>query len=355
MSLKKKFNALPLFWKVCILIVSLIAGVVALSELVLSSITRMVLASFSGQFMPWHEALIWTISIIVPSITCGYILSRNLSGKLEDMAFLSTALARGNLEVRLPVIHNDKDAFDKLARSFNEMADAIERQLQNERQLLMDISHELRSPLTRITLATELLVGNEPSRHYSPALTQLEKEVFRMNELLEMVLSQSAGHSGKTISTEALDLRDMLVQLACDFSFQGTPHGKKVICRVEDALMFKGNAMLLLQMVGNILSNAIFYAPNNSEVFLIAMPYTDHIEITIRDLGPGVPEESLKDIFRAFYRVDSARAHSDGGAGLGLALAREAALAHDGDIRARNAHPGLEVIIILPLQVQNKS
>ncbi len=351
MSLKTRFDNLPLFWKVYIIIVALLVVVVALAEFVLENLAEMALTALYGPFLPWHEFIIWIVSILIPSLACGYILSRHLSKKLEGMATASQALARGNLEIRLPTIHNDKDDFDKLARSFNEMADAIDRQLQNERRLLIDISHELRSPLTRMTIATELLLKREESPENTRILTRLEKELLRMNELVELLLSQSPNHAGREVATAPVDLHRILLDLAQDFSFQGQHLVKAVICRMPQHLMVRGNAMLLQRMAGNILSNALFYTPPGTDVLLTAEILPDHLKITVRDSGPGVPEESLEDIFRAFYRVDSARARIHGGAGLGLALAREAVFAHKGYIQAKNAHPGLEVTVFLPLDI----
>jgi two-component system sensor histidine kinase CpxA len=348
MGLKTRFDKLSLFWKLYIIIVALLVVVVGLAELVLENLAKMILSAMYGEFLVWHEVIMWIISVLVPSLACGYILSRHLSRKLEDMVTISEALARGNIGMRLPVIGNDNDAFDKLARSFNNMVDTIDRQLQNERRLLVDISHELRSPLTRMTIAVELLQSEENAPKDIRTLLRLEKEILRMNELVELLLSQSPGHVGKDIPTEEVDLRRMLIELTQDFLFQERASGKIVICRIPDELKMTGNELLLRRMVGNIIANALFHSRNGSEVFLTAAEHENRIEIVIRDFGPGVPEENLKDIFRAFYRVDSSRARKDGGTGLGLALAREASLSHSGDIVARNVHPGLEVTVTLP-------
>ena len=349
MNLKAGFNRLPLFWKVYIIIVTLLVAVVGFAELVLENLAKMILTEMYGKFLIWHEIIVWIIGILLPCLICGYIISHRLSQKLENVANVSEALARGNLKVRLPFIDNDNDAFDKLFKSFNEMTDAVDRRLQNERRLLIDVSHELRSPLTRMMIATELLQNQENAPKNTHLLERLEKEIMRMSELTELLLSQSPGHAGKNVSMAEIDLRHTLIELANDFSFQGKPSGKTITCRVPDELKMKGNKLLLQQMIGNLLANALFYTPDRSEVFLSAAAHENELEIIIRDYGPGVPEESLDDIFRAFYRVNSSRSRQDGGAGLGLALAREAALAHGGDISAKNAQPGLEMTIMLPL------
>ena len=353
MSMKTRFDKLPLFWKIYIIIAALLVAVVGFAELILENLAKMILTARYGEFLLWHEIIMWIVGILVPCLVCGYIISRHLSRKLENIAAVSEALARGNLRVRLPVIDNDKDAFDKLFRSFNDMADVIDRRLQNERRLLIDVSHELRSPLTRMMIATELMLDQERASKNIHLLQRLEKEITRMSELIELLLSQSPNHGGRHVPMATVDLRHTLIELAQDFSFQGRAFDKDVICRAPDELKMNGNELLLRQMIGNIVANAIFYAPDKSEVVLSVVVHDDELEIVIRDYGPGVPDESLADIFRAFYRVDSSRARQGGGAGLGLALAREAALVHGGDISARNADPGLEVTIMLPLNAKD--
>ena len=155
--LKACLGAMPLFCKVYIFIVTLLVFVVGLAEGILEPLTENALEGIYGGYQPWHETVIWAVSILVPSLACGYIISKILSDKLGKMAKASKALARGNLEVRLPESGNAKDAFDVLANSFNEMADTIKMQQYNDRRLLVDISHELRSPLTRMAVATDLL------------------------------------------------------------------------------------------------------------------------------------------------------------------------------------------------------
>ena len=352
--MKTGFSKLPLFWKVYIIIVALLVAVVVLVELVLENLAEVALTAMYGQFQPWHEVILWIISIFVPALACGYILSRHLSLKLERMAKASQALARGNMEIRLDTIDNEQDAFDQLARSFNEMADAIEKQLENERRLLVDISHELRSPLTRMTIATELLSRDMDSERNQHIIARLEKELRHMNELIGLLLSQSQNTSDSRIEAETIDLGKMLDELATDFSFQGQRMNKKVVAEIPDSFVISGNPNLLQRLFGNILSNAVFFSPSNSEILLRVKEVEEKLEIGVRDFGPGVPEENLKDIFRAFYRVDSSRSRKDGGVGLGLALAREAALAHGGDINAKNAAPGLEVTVTLPVSAKDK-
>lgn len=343
-----RLSAIPLFWKVFCFIFALLFVVVGLAEGIFEPLAQFILKDADGGFKAWHELSLWALSILVPSVICGFVLSGLLTAKLNKIAKASKALARGNLEVRLPETGNAKDAFDALSHSFNEMAAVIKRQRHDERQLLVNISHELRSPLTRMSVATDLLDRKKADPEIVAITRRLEKEVTRMNEMVSLLLEQARDKLVSFDKNETVDLSRILNDLADDFAFQGEADQKKVHKDIESGLVVHGNAQLLERMAGNIIANAVFYTPAKSAVHVSGGRHEDGIVIRIRDFGPGVPEEQLADIFRAFYRVDGSRARSSGGVGLGLALAREAAIQHGGDIVAHNASPGLCVTVTLP-------
>jgi two-component system sensor histidine kinase CpxA len=351
---KARPGALPLFWKVYGFTVALLVFVVGLVEIVIEPLAEDALESLHGGFQAWHEGVIWAVSILVPSLACGYIFSKILSDKLGKMAKAAKALARGNLEVRLPENGNARDAFDVLAGSFNEMADAIKTQRHNDRRLLADISHELRSPLTRMTVATDLLNLKHTDEESLAITLRLEKEIRQMDEFISLLMGQARDKLLDSGIKCALNVGKILSALVDDFSFQGEARRIRMQASVADGLVVYGNALMLERMFGNILSNAIFYSPPDNAVELDAKRNGENISVAVRDFGPGVPEDQLEEIFRAFYRVDSSRARASGGVGLGLALAREAAILFGGNIVARNAHPGLRVTTTLPVYFEDE-
>ena len=349
------FNAMPLFWKVYAFIVALLLFVVGLVEFVCEPLATVLLADIYGGFQPWHEAVLWGVSILFPSLACGYVLSRILTKKLGKIAKASKALASGNLEVHLPVTGNNKDAFDVLSSNFNNMADVIKAQRYNERQLLVNISHELRSPLTRISVATDLLDRRYKGPEIVEITRRLGKEVARMNDMISLLLEQAKDTVLALGEGAVVSISDILRELADDFAFQGEIASKGVKADIERNLTVYGNMQQLERMFGNILANAIFYSPGKSSIHVAARQQNGNIYINIRDFGPGVPEGELEEIFRAFYRVDSSRARTSGGVGLGLALAREAAIQHGGNIVARNTNPGLCITVILPVYSEEQN
>jgi len=354
-SIEDRFSGMPLFWKIYVFIVTLLIFVVGLAEFIFEPLAETMLEGIYGGFQPWHEAVIWAVSILIPALACGYVLSKILSAKLGKMGNASKALARGNLEVRLPVKGNDKDAFDVLAQSFNEMAQAIKTQQQNERRLLADISHELRSPLTRMTVALELLERKHKDQESAAIALRMEKELSQMNEMVSLLLGQARDTLLTSSQHGIVAVDKILADLTEDFVFQGEIENKKIKADIAASLNVYGNSMQLERMFSTILANAIFYTPASSVIHVQACLDEEDVRISIRDHGPGVPEEQLEDIFRAFYRVDSSRARTSGGVGLGLAVAKEAAIRHGGNIVARNAAPGLQVTVTLPVYTDERN
>ena len=346
--LQNRWQRMSLFWKAYLLIAGLLTLVVALAEFTIEPSLEVMLEGMYGGFQPWHEAVIWVAVILTSSLLCGYILSKILTHKLDRMARVSSALARGNLSARLPAQGNNKDAFDILARGFNEMAGAIEDQLRHERRLLADISHELRSPLTRMTIAVELLERRRGEDERATLLARLAREVDNMKDLVSTLLVKARESFNAKEDFGEVDISGLLRELVDDAAFLGEARQKNVRAEIADGLAVYGHVDLLQRLFGNILSNAVFYTPDNGEVLVRARLCAEKVLVTIRDFGPGVPENQLEDIFRAFYRVDGSRSRVSGGAGLGLAIAREAAVRHGGEIAARNIAPGLEMTVALP-------
>lgn len=348
MSLRDFIRARPLYWRINVFVTGLLIFVVGLTEIVLEPLAINILTGLYGGFQPWHEAVLWGVSIVIPALACSYVLSRMLSSKLGKMARISRALAHGNLHARFSVSGNDQDAFDVLAQSFNEMAEAIEKQRNNERRLLADISHELRSPLARMTIAAELLPRRNGLEERANITLRLNREIGRMNELVSLLLIQGRDRFLASDTYQPVDLEKILQELADDFAFQGESQNKRVEAELQGSLTTTGNPLLLRRMFSNILSNAIFYTPVDNKIKITGTAANGNIVVAIRDYGPGVAEEQLEDIFRAFYRVDNSRSRTSGGVGLGLALVREAAIAHNGSVEAENASPGLLVTVTLP-------
>ena len=247
---------------------------------------------------------------------------------------------RGELASRADLRRHDE--IGTLARSFNEMADRIERLVTSERRLLQDISHELRSPLARLKLAIKL-ARTAPER--DSALDRVERDVDRIAALTAELVEMARGET-RPLQLEKVDL-GRLVREAVEDSNAEPPRDIRWDIRLDGQMIC--DRELLRRAIENVLRNAVRYSPDTSPIDVIASRDAKGITISIRDRGPGVPENTLDRIFAPFYRIDEARDTATGGIGLGLAIARSAVHLHGGTITAHNADPGLRVDIFLPL------
>jgi two-component system sensor histidine kinase CpxA len=226
------------------------------------------------------------------------------------------------------------------------MADRIDTLLTAERRLLQDVSHELRSPLARLSFAAEL-VKTEPDTGKSVA--RLRKEISRLSDLIGALLQMTRAEGDPASGQRNEILLDELIRdVVEDCSIEAAARNCEIELKCASSVPVTGDPELIRRAIENVLRNAIRYSPEKALVSVHLEVVAQTARIEIRDRGPGVPEEQLQQIFRPFFRVDDSRNSSTGGMGLGLAIATRAVSLHHGSIEAENVHPGLLVTIRLP-------
>ena len=250
---------------------------------------------------------------------------------------------RGDLTARAK--SRRRDEIGGLARSFDNMADRIERLLTGERRLLEDVSHELRSPLARLKLAVKLArTAPDPKM----AFDRIERDIDRISalasEIVEMVRMEG---DPQTQAMEPVDLGALLDEAVGDSRAEKNPRDIHMDRQFTGDIVC--NRVLLRRAIENVLGNAMRYSPDGAPINIALHRDDQRVTISIRDYGPGVPEAALPHIFKPFYRADEARTASGSGVGLGLSIARRAVQLHRGTITAQNGEPGLRVRISLPL------
>ncbi len=287
---------------------------------------------------------------LVSGLIC-YLLTRYLTAPILRLREASQQLAAGDLSIRAVGVERRRDELGDLVRDFNAMASRIEELVSRQRQLISDVSHELRSPLARLNVALDL--GRERKGN-DPAFDQMEQDISVLSEMIGRLLTIARlDTSAPPVPMMPVDLTELVSQIVRDADFESRERDGCVTLRANGQVFVQGDAELLHSAIENLVRNAIRYTEPGTpvEVVLESEPRstTSFARLTVRDHGPGVPESELVNIFQPFYRVADARDRQSGGAGLGLAIADRVIRMHGGTIRAKNAVPrGLLVEILLP-------
>lgn len=280
----------------------------------------------------------------VTGVLC-WLVVFGIVSPLRRMAGILDQFGQGDLAVRANMRRQDE--IGALARSFDNMADRLQTLVLSERRLLQDLSHELRSPLTRLKLAVRL---SRTANDQNLALDRVDRETNRIttlvSEIVEMTRMEGDPQSRRMypvsiekVVEETIDDCRVEAQLfrSCNIRVEGQLSGEVL-----------GDKELLRRALENVLRNAIRYSPEHVPIDVSLCIDSLYARITVRDYGPGVPADSLTQIFEPFFQVEEARHDETGGIGLGLSIAMRAVRLHGGTITAQNATPGLLIQIAIP-------
>jgi signal transduction histidine kinase len=297
-------------------------------------------------FDPWSFAPYYSPVLLLVALLC-WLLAVSLASPLRKLAHAVEQFGRGDLAVRVNSRRGDE--IGALARAFDVMADRIQTLMTAERRLLQDVSHELRSPLARLSFAAEL---TRTATDRDAAAARLQKEVGRLDRLVGALLQVTRVEGDPLANqTDVISLDELLREVVDDCGMEAVTRAIRIEYKAEANATVFGDRELLRRAVENLIFNAIRYAPLETMVQVTLQSNGGTAKVSVRDYGEGVPEELLEKIFSPFFRVDASRDSSTGGVGLGLAIAQRAVQLHHGEVSARNAAPGLQVDIRIPLYV----
>jgi two-component system sensor histidine kinase CpxA len=273
-----------------------------------------------------------------------WVLAFQFASPLNKLAAAVRRFGTGDLGARVRSARRDE--IGELARAFDQMADRIQTLVTAERRLLQDISHELRSPLARLSLAAELA---RTSADREGAAARVNKELRRLTDLVEILLEVTRAEGDPSErNTDDVALGALVREVVEDCGMEASVRGCRLLVQGTGQSRLCGDRELLRRAIENIMRNAIRHAPDDSVIDILLNGSQANASFSIRDYGPGVPADSLTSIFKPFFRLDHARDSASGGVGLGLAIAQRAIQLHNGSVWAENAEPGLRVCVDLP-------
>ncbi len=316
------------------------------------------------------------IAIITSGLMC-WLLAWSITSPVTRLRQAAQSLAAGDLTARTGApAGGRRDELTELMRDFDRMAERIESLVDSQSRLLKDVSHELRSPLARLSVALGLArqkTGADVAPELEASLERIELEADRLNQLIQRLLTIARLESGTDgLRKTSLSLLELVQQVAQDAEYETPEQGCRVTTDAAndattdaaaraatngnsaDEFLVDADPDLLRSAIENVVRNATRYTAKGTtvEVRLERQETADgqpEIIVRVLDSGPGVPVEALPKIFEPFYRLDDARNRQTGGVGLGLSIADRAIRLHGGQLRASNRKEGgLEVEMRIP-------
>lgn len=299
---------------------------------------------------PWYVDLLHFafpqlfVAIAVGGLTT-YFLALLFTRPLVQLRRAARELAQGNLKTRVKApAHSARgpreDEFKALAHDFNHMAGRLESLVGAQQLLLRDVSHELRSPLARLSVALEL-AREDAAPEMAAHLDRIEREAAKLNQLIGQLLALSSMEAvERTDNFQPVSLRDLIGEMIPDAEYEARQRQSSVTFSAHEECVIAGNRELLYRAIENVVRNAVRYTkPGTGVEISLRTSGRNSVRnavLEISDHGPGIPEAEIVDIFRPFYRVDRARSTETGGFGVGLAIAERAVKLHSGELHAAN-------------------
>jgi signal transduction histidine kinase len=277
------------------------------------------------------------------------VLAHGMTFPLREMVAAARAMSRGDYALR--VTATSRDEVGELARAFNTMASELAEVDRMRRDLVANVSHELRTPIGALRAVLENLVDGV-GRPEPETLASMLQQVERLGALVEQLLELSKLESGAApLDRAPLDAHALLDRAVGDWLARASRRGLEFGVSVDPpSLRLSGDRERLHQVLTNLVGNAVRHSPERGCIRLLARRGNGAVRIEVVDEGPGIDPVEAERVFERFYRSDHARTATDGGAGLGLAIARWVVELHGGRIRAEPADPhGCRIVVELPL------
>jgi signal transduction histidine kinase len=297
----------------------------------------------------WWQLLLAGVVAAGIALALARYLARGLTQPLRDMARAAQRMAEGDYGQR--VEPQSRDEVGRLAEAFSRMAGEVEGLERMRRELVANVSHELKTPISALRAHLENLIDGVEQPNPAVLRVMLD-QAERLSRLVDQLLDLSRLESGDVpLSLEPVELRTLLDGVAREVRVARPDLDTEVRNEVPaDLPPLQADRERLHQVLFNLLDNAVRFTPPGGRVTVRAIREGPLCEVEVRDTGPGIPEEHLELVFERFYRVDPSRSRGDGGTGIGLAIARSIVEAHGGRIWAERAPGGgASIRFVMPL------
>jgi signal transduction histidine kinase len=284
--------------------------------------------------------------VLILGIVGGFIFTRQTLRKIELINSTILDIHEGDLELRIP-LRDSNDEYDLLANNINQMLNQISVLVENIQNISNHLSHDLRTPLTRIRGKLEDILPGVSAEHVNPIVSAIEEAdnlLLAFNAILRISKVESGANKGLftqfSMTKLLTDVGEFYEPLAMD---------KNISLHIEklNSIIVDGDRDMLFQALANIIDNAIKYSNNGGKINISAKSTNNQVIISISDNGNGIPDKVKEKVFQRFYQQSKHRGEK--GHGLGLSLVSAIVTLHKGSIKLSDNHPGLIVEIIFPL------
>jgi signal transduction histidine kinase len=275
------------------------------------------------------------LAVVIATIVT-FILARRISKPIQMLSLAVNRLGKGDFSQRVNI--NEKGEVGELANTFNNMADSLEKSENLRRNMVTDVAHELRTPVSNIrgqleAIQDKLLVPD------SSSIDSLHEETILLSRLIDDLQDLTLVEAGKLkLIRQPENIREIISQAVDVMQPKAKSNGLSIAMEVPDGLnLCDIDQYRISQVIKNLIANAIIHTPRNGKITVSAVLKSDQwVEVSVADNGEGIPKKDLANIFERFYRVDKSRTRETGGTGLGLTIARRLVEAHGGEIKVES-------------------
>ncbi|MGD9677714.1 MAG: ATP-binding protein [Vulcanibacillus sp.] len=287
------------------------------------------------------------VSVII-AVMLGIFFSNRITGPLDNLMAGIRRLSSGDMTYRVKV--ETKDEFHQLATAFNEMSCKIEENEQVRKNLMADVAHELRTPISIIGGELESILEGvtEPNQE---VLVKLSDEVYRLNRLINDLQQISLAEAGRLpLNKKETNLYSLVQRVISNFEWAKEDKNINILLEGSEDVVSFIDSDRITQVIINLVGNALHHTSNDGKIIIkVEQSEGKEVKLTVEDNGQGISEEHLKHIFDRFYRTDSGRSRDQGGTGLGLSIAKGYIEAHHGKIIVESeVGKGTKFIISIP-------
>ena len=283
-----------------------------------------------GRFFLWGGLVAVAIALLIT-----FVLSRRILAPVKSLTFAAKRLGQGDFSQRVQI--EDKSELGELAQTFNSMASDLERAEKLRQNMVADVAHELRTPLSNVRGYLEALRDGviKPDANTIRSLTE---EATLLSRLVDDLQELSLAEAGELrLNCQAENIGGLINQTVAVVQTQATAKGLSVFIDLPGKLPSVNiDSNRISQVLRNLLENAVAHTAKGGSITVAAKQQGNWVEVTVTDTGEGIPAEDLPNIFERFYRVDKSRARATGGSGLGLTIAKRLVEAHGGKIEAQS-------------------